>query len=161
MCADASGLSVRCEHSLLNDDFLYNFYAYAHLLIKHADGNTGHRFMSEFAAQLILDANAAVLESLTSLFKEERAIQQILPPPMLRNNWQTEQDSCFIAEQLKLVVKERVSFWSTEKANQAIRTSCNTHTLRGIHLNCFLCTYVRSDVSESKHCIDCVSRNSG
>lgn len=65
--------------------------------------------MGEILAQFILDANAGLSQRQFSLDEQVSAVQRELPAPMLRNNWQTEQDSCFIAEQLKLIVKDHVS----------------------------------------------------
>ncbi|GAX74287.1 hypothetical protein CEUSTIGMA_g1736.t1 [Chlamydomonas eustigma] len=63
--------------------------------IIHPDGQTGHKFMGEIAAQAVLDAWSSVKAS-SCTEKELLSVKKPLLPPLLSNNYESASDRCFI-----------------------------------------------------------------
>ncbi|KAG1658766.1 hypothetical protein FOA52_001308 [Chlamydomonas sp. UWO 241] len=85
--------SMHGSHQPELDDQLRGQVFYWDLV--HPDGLTGHRFMGEMVATLVLDALASVRASpITD--SEREAVARPIPPPMLPDNFESPSDKCFI-----------------------------------------------------------------
>ncbi|KAG1678961.1 hypothetical protein FOA52_013024 [Chlamydomonas sp. UWO 241] len=70
----------------------------------HPDGATGHRYMGEIVAQLLLDALAGV-HAVPVDDQERAAAAAPLVPPMLEDNWQSgSDDRCYMGGRVSSVV---------------------------------------------------------
>ncbi|KXZ48764.1 hypothetical protein GPECTOR_25g348 [Gonium pectorale] len=86
--------------------------------IVHPDGNTGHRIMAELAAQVVLDVWAQVAAGYKVTDEQKARVTAELPAPMLKGNFESRTDKCFIGPAFQQTVIHTNGFaWVNEGKN--------------------------------------------
>lgn len=98
--------------------------------------------MGEFVAQLILDSAASLAQGLDNAQNDGMALLAPSPKPMLKQNYETEQDMCYHGQDLFNVVESHVScgckgYGDQQKRSQFVGTCVLCFV--GIHVVCIDC----------------------